>query len=76
MLDSQAFFSQFTTRQHEVLVCVLAGDTNRQIAARLELSESSVKRYVTQLIRMAGAHRRKQVQTRWLTFVQPEASGC
>lgn len=71
MLDSQAFFAQFTTRQHEVLVCLLAGDSNSEIADRLKLSVSSVQRYVSQLIKLAGGDRRDQVQARWRAFVEP-----
>jgi len=40
------------------LVCMLAGDSNAEIARFLELSESSVKRYVRQLKVAAGAHGR------------------
>ncbi|HEX3918958.1 MAG TPA: helix-turn-helix transcriptional regulator [Caulobacteraceae bacterium] len=65
MPNQRQFFSQFSTRQHEVLVCVLAGDSNPQIAEYLELSISSVKRYVTQLLKAAGASRRDEVRQRW-----------
>jgi DNA-binding NarL/FixJ family response regulator len=63
--DNRAFFSQFTTRQHEVLVCVLAGDTNTEIAERLEVSVSTVKRSVHQLLQAAGASRRSEIRRRW-----------
>ena len=65
MSNDRAFFAQFTTRQHEVLVCVLAGDSNPQIAEYLNLSVSSVKRYVAQLLRAAGARRRDEMRARW-----------
>jgi DNA-binding NarL/FixJ family response regulator len=65
MAHNRDFFSQFSTRQHEVLVCVLAGDTNSEIAAFLELSESSVKRYVRQLKTAAGVLGREEVRARW-----------
>jgi DNA-binding NarL/FixJ family response regulator len=65
MAHNRDFFSQFSTRQHEVLVCVLAGDTNSQIAAFLELSESSVKRYVRQLKTVAGVRGREEVRVHW-----------
>jgi DNA-binding NarL/FixJ family response regulator len=65
MLDNLVFFSQFSTRQHEVLLCVLAGDTNSEIAAFLELPESSVRRYVRQLKKIAGVQAREEVRARW-----------
>jgi DNA-binding NarL/FixJ family response regulator len=64
-MHDRSFFSQFTTRQHEVLVCVLAGDSNAEIADFLGLSESSVKRYVAQLLKVAGASGRDQVRAFW-----------
>jgi DNA-binding NarL/FixJ family response regulator len=65
MLDNLVFFSQFSTRQHEVLLCVLAGDTNLEIAAYLELPESSVRRYVRQLKKIAGVQAREEVRSHW-----------
>jgi len=74
MVDNREFFSQFSTRQHEVLVCMLAGDTNSEIAAFLELSESSVKRYVRQLKGVAGVRRRQEVRTRWADVAFSQAA--
>ena len=40
-------FPQLTIRQLEVVRCVMAGDTDRQIAAYLDLPVSNVRRYVS-----------------------------
>jgi DNA-binding NarL/FixJ family response regulator len=70
-VDEKTFFSQFTTRQHEVLVCVLAGDSNAEIAEWLALSVSSVKRYAAQLRKMAGADDRSSLRARWGLLAWP-----
>ncbi|HEY3797986.1 MAG TPA: helix-turn-helix transcriptional regulator [Caulobacteraceae bacterium] len=69
MSSNVTFLSQFNTRQHEVLMCLLAGDSNREIADYLHLSVSSVERYVSQLIRAAGARDRNDVRVRWTDTV-------
>ena len=53
--------SRLKTRQHEVLACVMAGDANHQIAAYLDLSLSSVNKYVAQLKKVIGAQRREDM---------------
>jgi DNA-binding NarL/FixJ family response regulator len=73
-MHDRSFFSQFTTRQHEVLVCVLAGDSNAEIASFLGLSESSVKRYVAQLMKVAGAGGRDEVRAQWAAVALGKAA--
>ena len=53
--------SRVTTRQLEVLACLLANDSDRQIADYLELSLSSVRRYVRQLMELSKASRRGEI---------------
>jgi len=73
-MHDRSFFSQFTTRQHEVLVCVLAGDSTAEIADFLGLSKSSVKRYVAQLMKVAGASGRAEVRTQWAEAARGKAA--
>jgi RNA polymerase sigma factor (sigma-70 family) len=49
--DSASALPGLTPREHEVLRLVAEGLTNRQIARRLVLSEHTVHRHVTNLLR-------------------------
>ena len=44
-------FADLTPREHQVLVLLADGLTNRQIAERLVVSEHTVHRHVTNLLR-------------------------
>ena len=48
----------FSHREKEVLALLVAGMTNREIAARLYLSESTVKTHVTSAFAKLGVHSR------------------
>lgn len=50
----------FSHREKEVLALLVAGMTNRQIAGRLYLSESTVKTHVTSAFTKLGVHSRKE----------------
>jgi len=50
----------FSHREKEVLALLVAGMTNRQIAGRLYLSESTVKTYVTSAFAKLGVHSRRE----------------
>ena len=50
----------FSHREKEVLALLVAGLTNRQIAARLYLSESTVKTHVTSAFAKLGVHSRNE----------------
>jgi len=49
-----------TPREREVLALMANGGTNRQIAARLEISEQSVKNHISNLLRKLGARNRTE----------------
>jgi len=49
-----------TPREREVLALMADGGTNRQIAARLEISEQSVKNHISNLLRKLGAKNRTE----------------
>ena len=70
--------SQLSTRQLEVLLCVLAGDTTAQIADYLDMSPSSVRRYVGQLRKGCGARCRAELTTHWAerVFADPVAEAA
>ncbi len=50
--------TNLTQREKEVLDCVGRGDTNKEIAQRLQISIQSVKVYVSNLLRKTGASNR------------------
>jgi DNA-binding NarL/FixJ family response regulator len=50
-----------TSREREILPLVAAGATNREIAASLFLSESTVKNYVSAILGKMDLHRRAQI---------------
>jgi DNA-binding NarL/FixJ family response regulator len=52
--------TQLTEREHEVLVAMATGLTNREIADRLVLSESTVKGHVGRVLDKVGARDRVQ----------------
>lgn len=50
-----------TERQRQVLRCILDGLTNKEIAARIEVSETSVKASIQELFSKAGVRTRSQL---------------
>ncbi|HEY5978510.1 MAG TPA: response regulator transcription factor [Microlunatus sp.] len=50
-----------TPREHEILVLITEGMTNRQIGERLFLAEKTVKHYVSGLLAKLGMERRTQI---------------
>ncbi|GAB4251938.1 MAG: two-component system response regulator MnoR [Thermoleophilia bacterium] len=53
--------ARLTARQREVLQRVVAGETNKQIAQTLYLSESTVKYHVRQAMDLLGVERRTEL---------------
>ncbi len=51
----------FTEREQQVLSCVFEGLANKEIAARIGISESSVKATLQQLFSKAGVRTRSQL---------------
>jgi DNA-binding NarL/FixJ family response regulator len=49
-----------TPREHEVLRLLVEGRTNREIAARLCLSEGTVEQHLAHLYRKLGVHNRTE----------------
>jgi len=75
MVAKQIFTSSLSIRHLEVLLCVDAGDTNGEIARYLEISESSVKRCVGQLLKVSGARRRRDISERLADVCRGQTRG-
>jgi len=52
---------RLSPRLHQTLVCLLEGDSEKQIAGRLGLSPATVHQYVTALYRRSGVQSRAQL---------------
>jgi DNA-binding NarL/FixJ family response regulator len=59
--DDQRTSQSFNTRERAVLKAVFEGFTNKEIAAKLEVSESSVKAVLQQLFDKTGVRTRSQL---------------
>ncbi|MGZ3376060.1 MAG: response regulator transcription factor [Phenylobacterium sp.] len=55
------FYNKLTTRQLEVALCVIAGDSNKQIAHQLGISTSTVADHVGRLLIVAGVRSRSLI---------------
>lgn len=64
-IDSAAHRFGLTIREEQVAVQVLAGQTNKEIAQALNLSEATVKSHLTQVFNKTGARDREEL-FRWL----------
>src|SRR5579863_6028647 len=60
-VSPQAATRQFTERERQVLICVFEGLANKEIAARIGVSESSVKATLQQLFSKTGVRTRSQL---------------
>jgi two-component system response regulator DevR len=58
--DEDEMIARLTSQEHEVLVLLADGLTNRQIATRMFLAEKTVKNYVTSVLTKMGMARRTE----------------
>lgn len=68
---------KLTRREIDVLACLMAGKSNREIATELDLSPSTVKAHLTSLYRKLGVSSRMQaslVGLRILPALRPTTS--
>ena len=73
--DIQTLLPRLSIRQHEVALCILAGDTNAQIAAYLGLSRSSVERYVATVLKAVGARSKTELMAAEVARLREGRSG-
>jgi len=59
--EQQPMSQSLTNRQREVLSCILDGLTNKEIAAKMQTSETSIKGVIQDLFRKAGVRTRSQL---------------
>ena len=52
--------------EREIMQLIADGMSNRQIAARLVISEKTVKNHICSIYQRLGAHGRTQAISRWL----------
>jgi two-component system, NarL family, response regulator DevR len=52
--------SQLTENEHKILKLIAEGKTNREIAAKVFLSDKTVKNYVSSILRKLSLHRRSE----------------
>lgn len=69
LLDVRTLYTErrgpkFTAREHQVMELLLEGCANRDIAARLEIEERTVKVYVGRLMRKMGVQNRTALSMR------------
>ena len=60
---------KLSIRQREVLQLLWRGDTNKAIAERLNLSQSTVNVHIRRLMKMLGAKNRTQVVLRTMELI-------
>jgi DNA-binding CsgD family transcriptional regulator len=60
-----------TPREREVLSLIVVGQSNSAIAARLVISEGTVKSHVKQILRKIGAANRSEAIARYLGMIAP-----
>lgn len=58
--DAEARLQELTEREREVLTCLGRGLSNADVARRLQLSEATVKSYVSRLLVKVGCRNRTQ----------------
>jgi DNA-binding CsgD family transcriptional regulator len=63
---------RLSPRLRQTLVCVLQGDSEKQVAARLGLSLSTTHQYITALYRIFGVRSRSELLAHVLRQLAPE----
>ena len=62
--------AEFTPREQHVLAELELGLPNKLIAAKLNLSENTVKMHIQHIMRKFSAHNRTEAVLRWRTIVE------
>ncbi|MFL5841193.1 MAG: AAA family ATPase [Thermoleophilaceae bacterium] len=66
-------YASLSAREHEIAELVAAGSTNREIAARLYLSEKTVERHMSHIFSKLGVRRRAEVAAQVTAAHKPAA---
>ena len=69
--DEDELIARLTPQEHEVLMLLAEGMTNRQIASRLYLAEKTIKNYVTSILAKMGMARRTEAAVYAARHVPP-----
>ena len=72
--DAHEVADDLTPREHEILLLITEGLTNRQIGERLFLAEKTVKHYVSGVLAKLGMQRRTQIAAYGSRLTQPDNS--
>jgi DNA-binding NarL/FixJ family response regulator len=58
--EMQSFFSPLTNRELEILDCIARGNSNKEIARLLKISDQTVKNHITSILRKLAVNDRTQ----------------
>jgi DNA-binding NarL/FixJ family response regulator len=58
--DTEALVTPLTNREVEILNCVAEGQSNKQIASKLDISEQTIKNHITSIMAKLNANARTQ----------------
>ena len=78
LLGKPAAVERLTPRQQQVLACLLAGQSAREIGRTLGLGSRTVEQHMQVLYRKFNVHNRPQLMARWVTRAartSPQADG-
>ena len=69
----ETVITPLTSRETQILMYVADGNTNRQIASALEISEQTIKNHVSAILRKLNANDRAHavvlaIRSRWISL--------
>ncbi|AKH42845.1 DNA-binding NarL/FixJ family response regulator [Altererythrobacter atlanticus] len=76
VLEGHPLLAKITPRQRQVLESLLLGQSNKEIAKRLSISESTVKTHVHFIMRILGASNRTQIVLKFAQQGEVQANGA
>jgi DNA-binding NarL/FixJ family response regulator len=60
--------ARFTLREREIISAIVTGGANKEIAAKLSLSEDTVKHHLSNIFAKAGVSNRLELAIRWINL--------
>jgi DNA-binding NarL/FixJ family response regulator len=73
VVDARARRWKLTVREHDVLVHIAAGLSNKRVAAAMQLAEATVETHVTRIFRKSGVESRAALLACLLTGIERHA---